>query len=685
MSFENKKARAENLREEIRHHNELYYKKAQPEISDQEYDFLVKELEGIEREFPELKTSGSPTQKVGEDLSEDFPTVEHRVPMLSINNTYDTNELRDFDDRVHRLLGLDEQEKIDYVVELKIDGVAVALHYEDGELVRAVTRGDGRKGDEITRNVRTIQTIPNKLEKKLDGFLEVRGEIYFERPDFERMNAERGKAGLPLFANPRNSAAGTLKLLDAKLVAQRPLTVFIHGIGYTDIRDLPTTHAELLRLYTDLGLRVNPNFIVASGIDAVFEQIEIWNEKRHELTYETDGLVIKVNRRGWQDDLGATSKSPRWVVAYKFSAEQAETVLEEVSWQVGRTGRVTPVANLAPVLLAGTTVKRATLHNNYFLRKMDLHIGDHVVIEKGGEIIPKVIEVLTGKREKTAERVRAPEKCPSCGSDLIFEAGADSETGETAEDMHLLCIDAACPAQVRERIRHFASRNAMDIEGLGEKNVDLLADNDLVYTLADLYKLTLDDLLPLERFAQKSAENLVEAIDRSRGQTLARFLFALGIPFVGATTARDLARHFGTLEKVRAASQEDLLAVEGVGGKVAEGILEFWDKPENQKLVDELLDLGVAPEEDSSAAERDAMRSETFDGKTFVLTGELEAMTRADAKMEIEKRGGKAAGSVSKKTSVVIVGENPGSKAKKAKDLGITIWDEAEFLKAIGR
>ncbi len=682
MDFREAQEKAEQLRTEIGHHDFLYYQKAKPEISDEEYDALVKELEALEAEFPELVTPDSPTQRVGADLTEDFPTVEHRVPMLSISNTYDAGELRDFDERVKRGLGLETSEEVEYLVELKIDGVAVALVYEDGKLVRGVTRGDGRKGDEITRNIRTIEAIPTKLKKDVPGTLEARGEIYFERGDFERMNEEREKAGQPRFANPRNAAAGTLKLLDPKIVSERPLTISLHGIGYTDRRDLPGTHKGLLEFYEAVGLRVNPHSTVARGIDEIMKRIDEWERRRHDLEYETDGLVVKVNRRDWQEDLGATSKSPRWVVAYKFSAEQAETELVDVSWQVGRTGRVTPVANLNPVFLAGTTVKRASLHNNFFLKKMDLRHGDHVIIEKGGEIIPKVVEVVKDKRGKRP--VEAPEKCPSCGSRLVHEAGKDSVTGEEAEEMHLLCIDASCPAQVREKIRHFASRNAMDIEGLGEKNVNLLVDEGLINNIADLYRLSVDDLLPLERFAKKSAENLVNAIEQSKSQTLGRFLFGLGIPYIGATTASDLAAHFGTLEKFRKASYEELLAMEGIGEKVAEAIRDFWAEEENQKLVDELLSLGVAPEPDATAAEREAHRSEAFDGKTFVLTGEMDALTRSEAKAEIEKRGGRTTGSVSKKTDVVVVGENPGSKYKKAQELGVATWNEKQLLEELG-
>lgn len=685
MTLNEARARAAQLRAEVARHRDLYYKQAEPEISDFHYDMLEKELGALETDFPALASPDSPTAKVGDDSVEGFASVEHRVPMLSISNTYSAEELREFDDRVKKGLGLPADEEVEYVVELKIDGVAVSIVYENGQLVRAVTRGDGRKGDEITRNVRTIAAIPNRLARPLEGTLEVRGEIYYERASFDAMNAAREQAGLPAFANPRNSASGTLKLLDPRQVAERPLTAFIYAIGYFEVRSLPATHLGLLALYQELGLRVNPHAVAARGVEGIMQQVEIWNTKRRTLTYETDGLVIKVNNREWQSDLGATSKSPRWVVAYKFGAEQAETVLESVGWNVGRTGAVTPVANLRPVLLAGTTVKRATLHNNYFLRKMDLRVGDHVLIEKGGEIIPKVITVVMEKRSPDATPVEALAFCPSCGSPLAREPGADSVSGETIDDMHLVCIDVACPAQARERIRHYASRHALDIEGLGEKVVDQLVDAGLVNGIPDLYRMTVEQLEALERFARKSAENLVAAIDHSRTRPLSRFLFGIGIRHVGATTAADLARHFATLERFRAASAEELLSVEGIGSTVAESIREFWSNEGNAHMIDEMVALGVAPAEDTTAAERAANLDEAFAGKTFVLTGELSAMTRDQAKAEIEKRGGKAAGSVSKKTNVLVAGEAAGSKLAKALELGVEVWDEARLLSALGR
>lgn len=664
--------RLENLRDEVRRHNDLYYKKAKPEISDAEYDALMEELSRLEAENPSLITPDSPTQKVGSDLSEGFTTVNHRVPMLSISNTYNAGDLGEFDGRVRRGLGVADE--IDYAVELKIDGIAVSITYEDGKLVRAVTRGDGKKGDDITRNVRTIDSIPSTLKKKLAGTLEVRGEIYFERPDFERMNALRESGGLTPFANPRNAAAGTLKLLDVKTVAERPLTCFIHSHGFADVAGLPREHDQLLQFYNELGLPTNPHTRVVKGVGGVMAMVEEWDVRRHELTYETDGLVVKVNRLDWQDALGATSKSPRWVVAYKFSAEQAESSLLSVDWQVGRTGAVTPVANLSPVQLAGTTVKRATLHNVEELERLGIRIGDRVLVEKGGEIIPKVLSVLVEKRTGEEQDIDIPTVCPSCGSGLV----------RLEEEVALRCVNSACPAQVRERIRHYASRGAMDIEGLGEKVVDQLVDAGLVECIPDLYTLGVETVERLERFAEKSAVNLVDAIDKSRTQTLARLLFAIGIRFVGATTAADLARHFRTLQAFRTAGREELVAIDGVGEKVADSIMEFWSRPENVRMIDLLVERGVEPPEDTTGEERLQNLSETFAGKVFVLTGELDTLTRGEAKAAIEKRGGKVTGSVSKNTDVVIAGEKAGSKYDKAVKLGVEIWSGEQFLAALG-
>lgn len=666
--------RAEELRRSIEHHNRLYYVDAAPEVSDREYDALVEELEELEERHPDLRREDSPTRRVGSDLTEGFATVTHARPMLSISNTYNEKDLRDWDARNRRGLGLEADEPIEYVVELKIDGVAVSLRYEGGRFVLGATRGNGREGDDITRNLRTIGAIPAQVKLPPGGtVLEVRGEVFYEREPFDRMNEARAAAGETPFANPRNAAAGTLKLLDSGIVAQRPLTLFVYSAGECDF-PLPPTHYEFLDWLDKLGFRVNPERTLCRSIEEVIEQTAVWEKRRRELPYETDGLVVKVNRRDWQEELGATAKSPRSLVAYKFSAEQGQSRLLDVEWGVGRTGTVTPVAHLEPVRLAGTTVRRATLHNLDELERLGIRLGDHVLVEKGGDIIPKVVRVVESLRTGDEKEIVVPTVCPSCASALV----------RPEEEVALRCVNAACPAQVRERIRHFAARNAMDIDGLGEKLVDQLVEKGLVQDVAGLYTLEADAVANLERMGEKSATNLVEAIDGSRTQGLARFLFALGIRFVGETSARDLARAFGTLDRFLSATREELVAIEGVGEKVADAIVEFLSRAENRALIARLRELGVEPPEDETAAEREAHRDETFAGKTYVLTGELESMTRTEAKAEIEKRGGKVTGSVSKKTDVVVVGENPGSKHAKAQELGIEIWDEATLREKLG-
>ncbi|MCC7392062.1 NAD-dependent DNA ligase LigA [Candidatus Sumerlaeota bacterium] len=675
MKLPEARNRARDLRDRINHHNDLYYRAAAPEISDREYDLLVEELERLEAEFPQLKSADSPTARVGSDATEGFVSVPHRAPMLSISNTYSPDELQHFDESLHRALALPDDEVIEYNVELKIDGVAVSLVYEDGALARAVTRGDGAKGDDITTNVRTIKSIPERLAQRISGTLDVRAEIYFERSEFDRINEQRAREDLPPLSNPRNAATGTLKMLDTRVVAQRPLAYFAHGIGFTDVAKLPAKHSELMEFYDALGLRVNPHTKVVHGVAGMLSMVSAWEDRRTTLGYDTDGLVMKVNRRDWQRDLGVRSKSVRWAVAYKFSAEQAETILEEVTWQVGRTGAVTPVANLRPVHLAGTIVKRATLHNIDELGRLGIRVGDSVIIEKAGEIIPKVVRVLESRRSGAETPIHIPAHCPSCASELV----------RSDEEVALRCVNSACPAQVRERIRHYASRHAMDIDGLGEKIVDQLVEAGLINDISDVYKLTSAQLQELDRFAEKSADNLIKGIDDSRSRPLAQFLFGIGIRMVGESTAADLARHFGKLEKFRNTTFEELVAIDGVGDTVAKSIVEFLSHRENRELLDRLAAFGVHPAEDQSAAEREAHRSEIFDGRTFVLTGELEAMTRDKAKREVEKRGGTVSGSVSRKTSVVVAGENAGSKLTKAQELKITIWDEAQFVKALSQ
>jgi len=672
---EKAKRRVQELRDEIERHNHLYYVKAKPEISDREFDLLMRELEGLEERHPDLRTPDSPTQRVGSDLAplEEFKPHRHAVPMLSISNTYNPDEVREFDERVKRFLGIDEP--VAYVVEVKIDGVAVSLRYEGGVMHVGATRGDGFQGDDITNNLKTVRTIPRRIPcPRSANVIEVRGEVFMENQEFKKMNADREKRGETTFANPRNATAGTLKLLDPRIVAKRPLTCYLYGQGETDY-PVPSTHWEFLSYLESLGFRVNPERGKCKDIDDVLKYIGRWESKKQSLPYNSDGLVIKVNRRDWQAELGATAKSPRWVVAYKFSAEQAQTKLNDVVWSVGRTGTVTPVANLEPVFLAGTTIARATLHNADELKRLGIKVGDQVIIEKGGDVIPKVVRVVESLRTGKEKSISVPKKCPTCGGELVRDP----------EEVAIRCVNLSCPAQVKERLLHFAGRNAMDIEGLGDKLVDQLVDKGLVTDPADLYSLTGEQVAGLERMAEKSARNLVDAIEGSKKRPLGNFIFALGIRYVGIASARDLARGFGTLKKLRNASLEALLALEGVGDVVGQAIREFFDSTRNQNSVDRLLERGVSPTEDTSAREREALRDETFDGKVFVLTGELESMKRDEAKAEIEKRGGKVTGSVSKKTDAVIVGENAGSKLDKARELGIPTWDEGQFLKTLGR
>ena len=649
--------RAAKLRAEIDEHNRRYYQDAAPTISDLEFDALLKELEDLEAAHPELRTPDSPTQRVGGAPLGAFRTVTHAAPMLSIQNTYNAGELREWDDRNRRGLGLGAADKIAYVVELKIDGIAVSLRYEEGQLVLGATRGNGREGDDITQNLRTIPDIPLRVE--WPGVLEVRGEAYYPRAAFARMNAEREAAGEAAFANPRNAAAGTLKLLDSTIVARRPMRFFAYAPGEVS-GELPAEHAGFLDLLERLGFAVNPERTLCASIDEA-------------LDYDTDGLVIKVNRRDWQAALGATSKAPRALVAFKFSAQQGQSRLLGVEWSVGRTGAVTPTAIMEPVQLAGTTVRRATLHNVDFITDKGLLIGDAILVEKGGDVIPKVVAPVKDARAGTETPVPIPTQCPSCGSDLVHPE----------DEAALRCVNPACPAQVRERIEHYARRNAMDIEGLGEKIVDQLVDSGLVRDVADLYLLQKDQLAALERMGEKSAQNLVDAIEGSKRQALARFLFALGIRMVGEAAARDLARAFKTLDAVLAADRAALVAIEGIGDKVADSILGTLAQDATKDLLRRLREAGVDPAPDTTAAERATARSDAFAGKTFVLTGELESLTRNEAKDEIERRGGKVSGSVSKKTDVVVAGANAGGKLAKARELGVETWDEAQFREAL--
>lgn len=666
-------ARIDWLRQEIARHNALYYKKNAPAISDREFDLLLAELEELESRHPELATPDSPTRRVGSSLGDDaaapglFAQVRHTIPMLSISNSYNPGEIIEFDARVRKLL--DRTDPVEYVVELKIDGVAVSLRYEDGALVYGLTRGDGESGEVITPNLATIADIPKKLPAKYGGagsVLEVRGEVYMETADFERLNEQ-----LPdeeRFANPRNLTAGTLKQKDPAAAAARPLRMFSYALGDTNL-DVPPTHTEFLTWLTKAGFDVNPHHVLAPTVEDVVAAIDQWESRRQGLPYQTDGLVIKVNQRQWWDTLGRTSKSPRYMTAYKFSAEQAVTTLEDISCQVGRLGTVTPVAHLTPVFVAGSTVSRATLHNADEIERLGVRIGDSVIIEKAGDIIPKVIRVQEHLRTGKEKTYVFPTHCPVCNSPL-----ARSEM-----EVAIRCENITCPAQLHERLLHFGSRQAMDIEGVGDVLVRQLREQELVNTISDLYRLDLDTLASLERMGTKSAQNVLDELEKSKTRPLHRFLFGMGIPHVGATAARLLARNFESIDALIPATPEQLTTIEGIGDVMAESIVDFFATPENLQQISELRELGVSlPNPDYST--KPTATDGPLAGKTVVFTGTLSQMTRDQAKEFAQAAGAKITGSVSKKTDYVVAGEEAGSKLDKARDLGVAVLTESEFL-----
>ncbi len=663
------KKRIEELRRLINKYDYEYYVLAQPSISDYEYDQLMKELEALEKAHPELITPDSPTQRVSGQPIKEFPTVQHRKPMLSLANTYNEMEFREFDQRVRQAL---PGETVEYVTELKIDGIAISLHYENGRFVRGVTRGDGLQGDDITPNLRTIRSIPLVVRnvQNVPEFFEVRGEIYMSKEAFVRLNREREEQGETLFANPRNAAAGSLKLQDPRIVAERGLNLFSYYIDADVPGFVRPTHFENLKLLQELGFPVNPHFRLCKSVDEVLDFVKEWEAKRDSLPYEIDGVVVKVNKLEQQERLGATAKSPRWAIAFKFKAQQAETLLEKITWQVGRTGIVTPVAELKPVPLAGTTVSRATLHNADEIRRKDIRERDWVFIEKGGDIIPKVVGVDLKKRPKDSKPAEIPKTCPVCGTELVqFE-------GEVA----IRCPNLSCPAQIKRRIEHFASRGAMDIEGLGTALVEMLVDKGLIKDIADIYQLKKEEVAQLERMGEKSAQNLMEAIEKSKQQPLDRLIFALGIPYIGATAAKILAKHFKTLEALQNATKEELEQIDGIGEKMAESIVRYFKNEHNRRILKRLKQAGVKTELEEDAT----IENPVLQGMTFVLTGTLPHLKREEAKALIEKYGGKVSSSVSKKTTYVLAGADPGSKLNKAQQLGIPIIDEATFLKMIG-
>ncbi|MBE3578109.1 MAG: NAD-dependent DNA ligase LigA [Limnochordales bacterium] len=724
-------ARLAELRREINEHNYRYYVLDAPIISDAEYDRLMRELLELEEQYPDLVTPDSPSQRVGAPPSEAFAVVYHRVPLLSLDNVYDVEELRAWDGRLHRWLGLPQSEPLEFVAELKIDGLAVALTYEQGRFVRGATRGDGERGEDVTANLRTVRAIPLVLrnphpdsatagESGADRFpftLEVRGEVYLEKEAFRRLNQERAKRGEPLFANPRNAAAGSLRQLDPRVTASRPLAFWCYALGYLEplagadpvaVPALPETHYERLQMLRSFGFPVNPHIRLCRGVQELVDYLREWEEKRHALDYATDGIVFKVNSVALQERLGATAHAPRWAIAFKFPAEEATTVIRQIVVQVGRTGALTPTAVFDPVEIGGSTVSRASLHNEDYIREKDIRIGDTVLVHKAGEVIPEVVKVLVERRTGAERPFVMPDRCPVCGSEVQREPG----------EAVARCVGRSCPAQIEEALLHFASRDAMDIQGLGPKLAHQLLEKGLVKTMADLYRLRLEDLLTLERMGRKSAENLLVAIEASKERGLARLLFGLGIRHVGEETARELARHFRTMDALMEASEAELRQVPGIGPEVASSLRAFFHDTANRQLIRELAELGVkmeatgggraaeltarsmAPPESSREGQMPAespaslpnslfarllsrvSSRQPFTGMQIVVTGTLAGLTREEAEALIEAGGGRPGASVSRKTTFLVAGEKPGeNKLARARELGTRILSEEEFLR----
>jgi len=659
------KDKIQKLRELIRHHEYQYYVLDDPEISDAEFDKHLRELQAIEKEYPDLIVSDSPTQRVGGKPAETFPTVVHSIPLLSLENAYSSEDLLDVDRRIANA-SLSSSSIPRYVCELKIDGLSTSLIYEDGTLVRGVTRGDGTRGEDVTHNVRTIRSIPLRFSDilvKRHPRLEIRGEVFFPINAFNKLNEEREENGNPRFANPRNAAAGTLRTLDPQVVASRNLDIFVYQC-FTGDRVPFSTHSETLVWLKKAGFKVNPHWRVCSTIQEVIQYGNEWEQKRDQLRYEIDGVVVKVNSIQLQQDLGATSKFPRWAAAYKFPARQATTQVKSILVQVGRTGALTPVAELEPVELAGTTISRATLHNEDEIQRLGLKIGDFVLIEKGGDVIPKVVKVMEGRRPPHAKSFVMPDRCPVCSGKVYRPEGEAVRR----------CVNVCCPAKIKESLLHFASRKAMKIEGLGDALADQLVDKGRVRDPADLYRLTLEDLVQLERMGKKSSENLLAQIEESKQNDLPRVIFGLGIRHVGERTAQILARHFGSMDGLSHAKAADLESVFEVGPIVAASIHQFFSQPENQGVLEKLNKAGVR-----MTLSRAANTSKGLQGRQFVLTGRLPTLSREEASALIERQGGRVTSSVSKKTNFVLAGEEAGSKIEKARKLGIQIINEESF------
>ncbi len=662
------KKEIEKLREEIRYHDYKYYIENQPVISDKEYDALMQKLIKLEEKYPQFITPDSPTQRVGGAPAEEFEESKHIVPLLSLSNAFSFNDLEAFDKRVKRMLGLPPDRDIEYVSELKIDGLAINLTYENGVLTKGATRGDGFRGETVTNNLKTIHAIPLRLRgERIPRLLEIRGEVYMLHKDFQRLNKEREKSGEPLFANPRNAAAGSVRQLDPKITAKRKLNIFTYALGeYKDGRI--ETHIELLKLFKSLGLKVNPTSKLCKNIKEVIKFCQDWAEKKKDLDYDVDGVVVKINSTLLQEKLGAVTKSPRWAMAYKFPAEQATTRIKKIIVQVGRTGALTPVALMDPVGVGGVTVSRATLHTEDEIKKKDTRVGDRVLIQRAGDVIPYVVSVIKEKRTGKEKKFIFPKKCPVCGADVYRPPG----------EAVTRCTNISCPAQIKETIRHFTSRGAMDVEGIGDAHVGQLVEKGLIKDPADLYYLKKEDLLPLERMGDKLASNILSAIEKSKERDLSRLIYALGIRHVGSHIADVLAKNYSSLDELSKARAEKLSSVPEIGPIVAKSVELFFKQEGAKKVVDKLRRAGVRLE-----VEKKKKAPQILAEKTFVLTGELEEFTREEASEIIKKLGGRVSISVSKKIDYLVAGKEPGSKYTKAKELGVRIINESQFKKLI--
>ena len=657
------------LKEEINHHSYLYYALDDPEISDANFDDLQRQLEGLEQEFPELVTPDSPTQRVGAPPLEKFDAVRHSIPMLSLANAIDEQEVREFDQRIKKILNTTND--VQYIAEPKVDGVAVELVYDRGRLITGSSRGDGVLGEDITQNIRTIKSIPLRLigkEDEVPEYLEVRGEVYLGTEDFQRLNIQRKEKGEPLFANPRNAAAGSLRQLDSSITATRPLSIFCHGIGIIRGRSFDT-HSEILNCFARWGLKVIPDSAICKNLEEVFHYYKRMTQRRDDLGYEIDGIVLKVNSLRLQESLGTISRSPRWALAFKFSPKQETTKIKTIEVQVGRTGALTPVAIMEPVRIGGVEVSRATLHNMDEIEKKDIRIGDTVVVQRAGDVIPEVVKVIETKRSGDEEKFSMPKLCPVCGAEVFREKD---------EAVHR-CLGLSCPARLKETIKHFASKRAMAIDGLGDKLVAQLTERGLVHNVADLYSIRIEQLVGLERMAEKSASNLLESIEKSKETSLHRLIYALGIRHVGEHISKILADNFQNIERLMNAGEDDLLGIHEIGPEVAKSIVKSFSQKENIEMIERLKEAGVR------YPEKGYVKENSLDGMIFVFTGKLDSFTRDEAKEKVEERGGKTSSSVGANTTHVVIGDDPGTKAEKAGRMGIKTITEDEFKKLLDR